>query len=268
MRAASSLLNVPMLSSVRAPLLSSQGKPLQNSQTQNRECSSVGMAWGLCGFCYGPQINVARKLVSASWLVEALQGHKSFSDTISLTGMRSHYIHIARSEKGVQTGVTFLQYLKRLDMEISARSAAEVLAGNAPILRPVVLLVDNHSSRYDDEVLAAVGHAESEYGIRIFTEEPNTSQFLQVRSFPAYAHCCTHVLTHDSVCTHLRRSTSTTRSSTTTTRRRSARTRSRTRLATARKQRSTCLTSSPSSAAVLRSACLACGSRGATRSTS
>jgi len=43
----------------------------------------------------------------------------------------------------------------------------------------VVLAVDNHGSRYDDEVLAAFGHAESEYGIRIFTEEPNTSQFLQ-----------------------------------------------------------------------------------------
>jgi hypothetical protein len=136
------------------------------------------MAWSLCGFCYGPQINVARKMYSASWLVDALKGFTSFNDTISVVDKRSHFIHVARSEKGMQTGVTFLDYLKRLDAEISARSVAEVLAGNRPIMRPVVLLLDNHGSRYDEEVLAAFGHAESEYGIRIFTEEPNTSQFL------------------------------------------------------------------------------------------
>ncbi|KAJ1623938.1 hypothetical protein T492DRAFT_882709 [Pavlovales sp. CCMP2436] len=75
-------------------------------------------------------------------------------------------------KKGVQLGLTFLDYRKNLDKEITARSAAEVAAGNEPIERPCCLAVDNHGSRYDDDVLAAFGHAESEYGIRIFTEEP------------------------------------------------------------------------------------------------
>ncbi|KAJ1631175.1 hypothetical protein T492DRAFT_906121 [Pavlovales sp. CCMP2436] len=162
----------------------SVGKALCDDQGINREVVSVGICWGSDGFCYGPQFNIACKHLQAGFAVPALEGYKSFNDTISVSKRRSFFSHVVTSEKGVQTDLTFLDFLKILDKEITARSVAEVAAGNPPIERPVVLCVDNHGSRYDDEVLAAFGHAESEYGIRVFTEEPNTSQFLQL-SFSA-----------------------------------------------------------------------------------
>ena len=53
-------------------------------------------------------------------------------------------------------------------------------AGRTFILRPVVLTLDNHASRYDEEVLAAATGAAPALGIRLWSEEPDTSGFLQV----------------------------------------------------------------------------------------
>ena len=71
------------------------------------------------------------------------------------------------------------QYLEQLDREITAHSDAAVAAGGEPIERPVVLCLDNHASRYSEEVLKAASGQSSRLGIRLFTEEPMTSGFLQ-----------------------------------------------------------------------------------------
>ena len=60
-------------------------------------------------------------------------------------------------------------------------------AGRTFILRPVVLMLDNHASRYDEEVLAAATGAAPALGIRLWSEEPNTSGFLQARDNPSAA---------------------------------------------------------------------------------
>ena len=79
----------------------------------------------------------------------------------------------------MQTGTSFIQYLRLLDKMITERSDAEVAAGGEPIKRPVVLMLDNHASRFDDEVLEEGTGAAPELGIRIWTEESKVSGFLQ-----------------------------------------------------------------------------------------
>ena len=79
----------------------------------------------------------------------------------------------------MQTEASFLEFLQQLDEQITARSDADVAAGGTPIERPVVLTLDNHASRFGDEVLEqATGHGAA-LGMRMFTEESKTSGFLQ-----------------------------------------------------------------------------------------
>ena len=79
----------------------------------------------------------------------------------------------------MQTQQSFIEYLEHLDQQITARSDADVAAGGEPIERPVVLCLDNHASRYSEEVLKSASGQQSRLGIRLFTEEPGTSGFLQ-----------------------------------------------------------------------------------------
>ena len=65
----------------------------------------------------------------------------------------------------MQTEETFLTYLRRLNAWIDQRSAVEVAAGGTPIERPVVLLLDNHASRFGDGVLEATTGQAAELGI-------------------------------------------------------------------------------------------------------
>ena len=63
--------------------------------------------------------------------------------------------------------------------------ALQVAAGNPPIELPVVLMLDNHSSRYDETVLADCEKSElvaeaDGLGIALFFEESMTSHFLQM----------------------------------------------------------------------------------------
>ena len=94
-----------------------------------------------------------------------------------------HYTVQARlpvhAAEGMQTEETFLTYITRLDKWIDQRSSVEVAAGGAPIERPVVLMLDNHASRFSDEVLQKTCGQAAELGIRIFSEESGTSGFLQ-----------------------------------------------------------------------------------------
>ncbi|KAJ1615935.1 hypothetical protein T492DRAFT_1109936 [Pavlovales sp. CCMP2436] len=79
------------------------GKALRDDQGINREVVEVGICWGLDGFCYGPQFNIALKDLQAGFAVKALPGYKSFNDTISVAERKSFYSHVVTSDKGVQT---------------------------------------------------------------------------------------------------------------------------------------------------------------------
>lgn len=163
----------------RAKVAKRKGSAVRTSDTENKETLTVNMCWDLSGHNYGVQLVTKRKTLSDDMVITAPSGARQFDDQVDIVHMQTHSCLISRTKEGIQTEVSFIQYLEALNKWITQRSDAEVKAGGKPIERPVVLMLDNHASRYGDEVLAAAEGACPSLGIRIFTEEPATSGFLQ-----------------------------------------------------------------------------------------
>jgi hypothetical protein len=163
----------------RAQVVKEKGKPAREAATKNQENVTVQMTWSLCGHNYGVQIVTKRKTLDDNMVITAPGGAACFNDTVDVANRQTRSCLISRTARGMQTGETFLQYLQALDEQITQRSDAEVAAGGVAILRPVVLMLDNHASRYDESVLEAATGAAPALGIRLWSEEPDTSGFLQ-----------------------------------------------------------------------------------------
>lgn len=158
-----------------------RGKRLRRSSKLNRETLSVCMTQDLSGFQYGPQLNIKRANFTEGMTdcFDTPEWAPCFNDSILVIDKKSTYLTMCKSDNGVQTGETLLEYLESLDKQITARSNAEVAMGRPPIERPVFLGTDNHNSRFDPKVLKAAADASPRLGMRIWAEESNVSHFLQ-----------------------------------------------------------------------------------------
>ena len=146
----------------------------------SREQASCNFTWAADGFQHASQWLFGREHFTEGMAVEAPKGTKSFArPEIYTKEMKSTRCLVSLTAKGVQTAASFVEFLEYLSADIDARSAAEVAEGRPPIFRPFTLMLDNHSSRYGPEVLAAAADAENRLGIALFTEEGKTSGFLQ-----------------------------------------------------------------------------------------
>ena len=182
--------------------LGERGKALQRSTEENRECATVMMAGDLGGFVYGPQYLVARKHFQASygdctepWADVEDYGELCHDDKIYLLEQRSTFSLVSLTDKGVQTGSSFADFLRFLRLQIDARNVSLLAAAHNPIEFPVVFLGDNHGSRFDEEVLAMTDPDDSKFcGILLDFEESCTSQFLQVRIVGVNSSQPTHVV--------------------------------------------------------------------------
>ena len=156
-----------------------KGKTVRKATATSKEIATVNMAWDLSGHLYGTQLVLKLKHLHDQLVATAPPGARCFDDATDLSAKQTRTCIFSRSADGMQTQETFLQYLQELDREITAHSNAAVAAGGQPIERPVVLCLDNHASRYSEEVLTAASGIAAPLGIRLFTEEPMTSGFLQ-----------------------------------------------------------------------------------------
>ena len=163
----------------RAKVAKHEGQAVRLATTTNKEILSVMMTWGLCGHLYGMQAVLKLKELHSRLVATAPPGAACFDDEVDLARKQTRTCTFSRTKDGMQTQEAFIQYLEQLDREITAHSDAAVAAGGTAIERPVVYCLDNHASRYSEEVLKACSGQESRLGIRIFTEEPQTSGFLQ-----------------------------------------------------------------------------------------
>jgi hypothetical protein len=155
---------------------------------KSRNCHSLDMAWGLDGFQYGLHVIIDRTQLHTGDIPDTLD---MFEDTIHEHSRVSTYGMISTNDHGVQTGITLLERLKMLKLELIHREVPS----------PVLLLSDNHSSRETIEVLEwlednsysegvvdlylqyvpvvfALKYKEH-YEIHIVTEPANSSGFLQ-----------------------------------------------------------------------------------------
>ena len=156
-----------------------KGKVGREAGGCNKESVTVNMCWDLSGWLYGCQLVLKRKELTDDMAVQPPRGARQFDDVTDLAHMQSRYCIFSRTKDDMQTQVSFLEFLELLDKQITAQSEAEVAAGLEPIKRPVVVCLDNHSSRYSEDVLVSMSGQQSRLGMRMFTEEPGTSGFLQ-----------------------------------------------------------------------------------------
>ena len=152
---------------------------MRKAETLNRENVSVQMTWDLSGHMYGVQLVLKRKELTDDLAVEGPEHAREFNGEVDVSRHQTRACLLSRSDEGMQTAKTFLEYLEELDRQITARSDADVARGRPPIERPVCLAGDNHASRYGEEVLKAASGSCNRLGIRLWTEEPFTSGFLQ-----------------------------------------------------------------------------------------
>jgi hypothetical protein len=108
-------------------------------------------------------------------------GELCHDDKIYLLEQRSTYSLVSLTDKGVQTGESFVDFLNFLVLQIKARNAALIAVGHEPIQFPVIYLGDNHGSRFHPEVLKMTDPDDADFcGVLLDFEESNTSQFLQM----------------------------------------------------------------------------------------
>ena len=81
----------------------------------------------------------------------------------------------------MQTGDSFVEFLRYLRLQIDARNVALISAGHEAIKLPVIYLGDNHGSRFHETVLKLTDPDDPAFiGILLDFEESNTSQMLQM----------------------------------------------------------------------------------------
>jgi len=156
-----------------------KGKSVRRATSTSKESASVNVTWDASGHLYGVQIVTKRKQLSEDMVAEGPPGAAYFDDQVDVANKQSRSCLFSRTADGMQTQESFLEFLEDLNKQITARSDADVAAGGEPIERPVILCLDNHASRYSEEILSAASGQGARLGIRLFTEEPNTSGFLQ-----------------------------------------------------------------------------------------
>ena len=157
------------------------GEALESSGSVNRETGSVGIAFTLDGFLLGPQFNVARDNFTCALAdcLDAPPWAKSFDSQIYDLDQKSTYCLMSKTDSGVQTQKSMLEWLGSVRTQMDAREKVEVAAGRPPLHWPLWVGTDNHSSRFSADVLEACSGAMDKLGIRLFMEEAKTSQFLQ-----------------------------------------------------------------------------------------
>jgi len=139
-----------------------RGEDAFRNVAETRECQTLDVTWGLDGWQYHAHLVVNRKSVTDDFVQPETE---VFDGTIDVVNKVSRKLLISPTEKGSQTGTSFLASMKELKAELEERK----------IQFPVCLCLDNHISRYDDDVI----QWGEDNGIEFFFEESNTSGFLQ-----------------------------------------------------------------------------------------
>jgi hypothetical protein len=134
---------------------------------EGRTCNTVEVAYDLGGYLYGPHILLARTTLDTNVINEKeLMAEYHYNNKVDEQMAMSWQFDITTCECGIQTQATLAKRMASLRQQIVDRNTACVLEGTAPIEFPIVMLLDNHSSRFGSEVHDALFFVQkdSEYG--------------------------------------------------------------------------------------------------------
>ena len=142
---------------------------------EGRTCNTVEVAYDLGGYLYGPHILLARTTLDTNVINETeLRAEYHYNNKVDEQMAMSWQFDITTCECGIQTQVTLAKRMASLRQQIVDRNTACLLEGTDPIEFPIVMLLDNHSSRFGSDVHDALFFVqeESEYGPGCWTRLP------------------------------------------------------------------------------------------------
>ena len=141
---------------------------------EGRTCNTVEVCYDLGGFMYGPHVLIARSTLDTNVIdEEALKKEYFFDNKIDEHMAMSWRFDLTTCECGIQTQATLTKRIGSLREQIVARNNQCVLLGQEPIQFPVVLLLDNHSSRFGTDVHEALFFVEGDdYGAYSWKQTP------------------------------------------------------------------------------------------------
>ena len=139
-----------------------RGKPIEVTDSENKETATVMMAADLAGFIYGVQFLFKRKTLTEGMTacMDVLPAAKCFDSQIYSLEQRSTYCLVSPTEKGMQTGKTFLEFLQMLRTQVDhrnriavrppARTPHALLSRDLPVapLPPYQLPLHRHNSNF------------------------------------------------------------------------------------------------------------------------
>jgi hypothetical protein len=142
---------------------------------EGRTCNTVEVAYDLGGYLYGPHILLARTTLDTNVIDEReLKKEYHYNNKVDEQMAMSWQFDITTCECGIQTQVTLAKRIASLRQQIVDRNTACVLEGEEPIQFPVVMLLDNHSSRFGSDVHDALffEQKDTQYGDGCWSRTP------------------------------------------------------------------------------------------------
>ena len=149
--------------------LAGAGESVQSGETENRQSMTVEVMIGWDGFQYGIHILDKAKQPGEQHLGRDPDARAFWDGGIDDVNQIARVMKVGCVDGGVQTHTTLLESMKTLDELLTRRG----------VTRPVVLMADNHGSRFGVEGDRTVMEYMDANGIDLFLEPPCTSGWLQ-----------------------------------------------------------------------------------------
>jgi hypothetical protein len=120
---------------------------------EGRTCNTVEVAHDLGGCLCGPHTLLARTTLDTNVINETeLKAKHHCNNKVDEQMAMSWQFDITTCECGIQTQVTLAKRMASLRQQIVDRNTACLVEGTDPIEFPIVMLLDNHSSRFGGDV--------------------------------------------------------------------------------------------------------------------
>ena len=120
---------------------------------EDRECNTIDACWDLGGFMYGVHVIFGRATLDTNVIdVKELTREYVYDNKVCERIGMSWTCDVSTTECGIQTAVSLSKRIKSLKEQVLKRNAGFKRRGQKQIEFPIVILADNHSSRFGHEV--------------------------------------------------------------------------------------------------------------------
>ena len=156
---------------------------------EDRECNTIDACWDLGGFTYGVHIIFGRSTLDTNVIdADTLTSEFAYDNTIDERIGMSWTCDVSTPECGIQTTASLARRINSLKQQVLRRNKGFHNRGEREIKFPIIILADNHSSRYGHEVHKELFIVLDEKDVII--EKGNTTGMCISLAFSSCRHTC------------------------------------------------------------------------------